>query len=174
MKELVTYTPLQKVLASQLNEIQRRLHNATIGNQSNSLTGMTEGRDNYDFVVQCLNIASGATVKIDQSTDWRQSLVRITYSRLDNATDVIGGGASQAPYVNTHLEQAGSLLLWTGDGADVANVPLDRALKDYYAVDPLSDIHFFSDTAGAMQIRNISIGTRHYLIIVEKIIGLTP
>lgn len=175
MDEYVKYVPLQKINASDLNKIQRMIHNAKVGSEANSLTTMAVDRDNYDFTSQPLTVTAGSDVVLDKSVSWKNRLVEIFVAVLNNATDVIGGGLAQEPYVNVYLEQWSIQGLYTGTGADRANVPLDRALKDYYIDSPTAgSFQIFADsTTGDLYIRNNSGVTRYYLVYVRQVIGLS-
>ena len=175
MDEYVAYVPLQKINASDLNKIQRMIHNSTIGSEANSLSTMAVDRDNYDFVAQPINVAAGTDVVLDKSVNWRNRYVKVTVTIYNNATDIIGGGVVQEPYANQYLETAQTQRLYTGKGSDRSNVPLDRSLADYYIDDPAGGIYqvFADSNTGDLYIRNNSGVTRHYLVEVEQVIGLS-
>lgn len=168
------YTTLSEILSSELNTLQRMMLNFRTGSSQDLITTNSwRTTDSLVFQVgKAAAIAAGADHVIDSSIDWRNRTLLICHSTLSSASDVVGGAAE--PYVNTYLQTAEQIMLFTGSGAKSANNPLDRAVNDYYSQSSGAIWQYYADsTSGALTIRNIDVTSRRVFGVVFDLIRVT-
>lgn len=164
-----TWTPLQEVASSDLNNIQANAVGLRIASLNNDDAATVIGAQWFDWQ-DSGSIALGTLVAIDDIVDWRDSKVLVHWRASTTTQNTRPGGANDYLYSDggSGITQ-GTITGYLGVGAldaggvnapSAGNPPVPAATTSYavelftsvwlYAHPTTGDLYLYNDTAGAL------------------------